>query len=50
MEKPDFAKYSETQLRQILTRIDAERFPDRVEEIHARLAQLEAERATRTDV
>lgn len=47
MEKPDYAKYSEDQLRQVLTRIDAERFPDRVQEIHARLAQLEAERSAR---
>lgn len=47
MEKPDFGKYSEIQLRQILTRIDHERFPDRVEEIHARLAQLDAARPAR---
>ncbi|MCS0583042.1 RDD family protein [Massilia pinisoli] len=47
MDKPDFAKYSEAQLRQILTRIDKERFPERVEEIHARLAQFEAERLSR---
>lgn len=47
MDKPDFAKYSEAQLRQILTRIDKERFPERVEEIHARLAQFEADRLSR---
>lgn len=50
MDKPDFAKYSENQLRQILTGIDAELFPERVEEIRARLAQLEAERLTRTEI
>jgi uncharacterized RDD family membrane protein YckC len=50
LEKPDFSKYSEAQLRQILTRIDKARFPDRVEEIHARLARLEAERPTSVDV
>jgi uncharacterized RDD family membrane protein YckC len=43
MDKPDFSKYTEEQLRQILTTIDADRFPERVQEIHARLAQLEAE-------
>jgi hypothetical protein len=35
--RPDFGKYNEEQLRQILTRIDVERFPDRVDEINARL-------------
>lgn len=47
MDKPDFARYSEEQLRQILTRIDRERFPERVEEIQARLAQFEADRLAR---
>lgn len=37
MDALDFAKYNEAQLRQILTRIDRERFPGRVEEIKARL-------------
>lgn len=50
LSKPDFSKYSEHQLRGILTRIDKERFPERVEEIHERLAQLEAERLARTGV
>lgn len=50
LDKPDFAKYSEAQLRQILTRIDKERFPDRVEEIHARLARFEADRLSRPAV
>ena len=50
MNKPDFAKYSEHQLKGILTRIDKERFPERVQEIHERLAQLEAERLAGTDV
>lgn len=43
MDGPNFASYSREQLRQILTRIDAERYPDRVQEIHERLAQLDAE-------
>jgi uncharacterized RDD family membrane protein YckC len=50
LEKPDFSKYSEAQLRQILTRIDKERFPDRVQEIHALLARMEAERPIQTEV
>ncbi|MFZ6672819.1 RDD family protein [Undibacterium sp. Xuan67W] len=33
MNKPDFSKYTEAQLRQVLTRIDTVRFPDRVKEI-----------------
>lgn len=37
MNAPDFSKYDETQLRQILNRIDRERFPERVREIEARL-------------
>ena len=43
MHKPDFSHYSAEQLRQVLLRIDRERFPERVQEIHARLAQLESE-------
>lgn len=50
MEKLDFSKYSEHQLRQILTRIDRERFPERVEEIHARLAQLQADGPALADI
>lgn len=42
MDGPNFASYSREQLTQILTRIDAERYPDRVQEIHQRLAQLDA--------
>jgi hypothetical protein len=38
---PDFGKYDATQLRQVLGTIDCARFPERVEEIKARLAQLE---------
>jgi uncharacterized RDD family membrane protein YckC len=49
LDKPDFAKYSESQLRQVLSRIDRERFPDRVEEIQVRLARLQAERLARPD-
>lgn len=41
MGKPDFARYSPEQLRQILTRIDAARYPERVEEIERRLAAAE---------
>jgi hypothetical protein len=40
MGAPDFSKYDEAQLRQILTRIDRERFPERVTEIEARLETL----------
>lgn len=40
--KPDFARYSQEQLRQILTRLDAARFPERVQEIERRLAALES--------
>lgn len=40
MESPDFSKYDETQLKQILTRIDRERFPERVTAIKALLAEL----------
>jgi uncharacterized RDD family membrane protein YckC len=50
LDKPDFANYSEAQLRQILTRIDKERFPDRVEEIHGHLARFEADRLNRPAV
>jgi uncharacterized RDD family membrane protein YckC len=37
---PDYSKYSEEKLRQVLTRIDKERFPDRVLEIEARLMKF----------
>ena len=40
--KPDFARYSQEQLRQILTRLDAARYPERVEEIERRLAVLDS--------
>jgi hypothetical protein len=40
--RPDYENYSETQLRQVLTLIDAERFPDRVAEVRARLANIDA--------
>jgi uncharacterized RDD family membrane protein YckC len=42
LDQPDFSQYTEEQLRQILTRIDAGRFPERVAAIHARLAELAA--------
>jgi hypothetical protein len=41
IDKPDFARYSAEQLRQILTRLDAERYPERAQEIAERLAALE---------
>jgi len=41
---PDYAKYSESELRQVLTRIDRERYPERVVEIEARLSALECKR------
>ena len=37
MDAPDFSKYDETQLTQILRRIDRERFPERAKEIEALL-------------
>lgn len=40
MDEPDFSSYTEVQLRQILTRIDAVRYPERVREIEARLAAM----------
>ncbi|HEX8957485.1 MAG TPA: hypothetical protein VF798_14480, partial [Burkholderiaceae bacterium] len=40
---PDYAKYIEAQLRQILRRIDKKRFPDRVAEIETRLLGFETE-------
>ena len=40
MDTPDYSKHSAGQLRQILGRIDADRFPARVAEIEARLAAL----------
>ncbi|WP_295749266.1 RDD family protein [Undibacterium sp.] len=38
MEEPDFSRNTEKQLRQILTRIDTVRYPERVKEIEARLS------------
>ena len=38
---PDYEKYTETQLRQVLVRIDRERFPERAAEIEARLQSIE---------
>ncbi|GJJ04252.1 hypothetical protein RugamoR64_47900 [Duganella rhizosphaerae] len=40
MNQPDYCKYNEEQLQQILRSIDAERFPERVAEIKTRLAEL----------
>ena len=41
---PDYSKYSEGELRQVLTRIDRERFPARLAEIEARLLLIESAR------
>lgn len=41
MDAPDYSQYTEQQLRQILGRIDAVRFPERVQEIETRLASLD---------
>ena len=41
IEKPDFTRYSQEQLRQILTRLDEARYPERVQEIELRLAALD---------
>jgi hypothetical protein len=38
---PDYAKYSEAELRQVLARIDRERFPDRVVEIEVMLLSVQ---------
>ena len=43
-QRPDYTKYTDDELRQILTRIDVERFPDRVEEIKTRLTSLDSTR------
>jgi hypothetical protein len=43
MDAPDFTKYDESQLRQILSRIDRERFPERVALIETRLSELAEE-------
>lgn len=45
MEQPDFSGYKHDQLRQILTRLDRERFPERVAEIERRLAAPEPKQA-----
>lgn len=49
MQTPDFASYTETQLRQVLARIDAVKYPERVKEIEARLAAMPASPATPPD-
>ena len=42
MDAPDYSNHTAQQLRQILGRIDAARFPERVAAIEARLAELAA--------
>ncbi|MYM25298.1 hypothetical protein GTP46_21950 [Duganella sp. FT135W] len=49
MDAPDFEKYDEAQLRQILTRIDRERFPDRAALIETHLSKLAGEKAPFSD-
>ena len=44
---PNYEKYTEAQLRQVLNRVDKERFPDRVAEIEARLTAIAATREAR---
>lgn len=43
MNQPDYSRYDQEQLRQIRRSIDAERFPERVAQIEARLAELAAQ-------
>lgn len=45
MAEPDFDAYNEAQLRQVLTRIDASKYPERVRDIEARLAALPVKQA-----
>lgn len=40
MDSPNYAEYSERELLQVLTRIDADRFPERVAEVHEHLAKF----------
>lgn len=42
MPAPDFDSYTEAQLRQVLTRIDADKYPERVTDIETRLAAIQA--------
>jgi len=43
LNQPDYSKYDQEQLRQIRRSIDAERFPERVAQIEARLGELAAQ-------
>ncbi|MGV7206682.1 hypothetical protein ACLB1G_02380 [Oxalobacteraceae bacterium A2-2] len=47
MNEPDYSHYDEAQLRQVLARIDAQRYPERVRAVHERLAELEGLAADR---
>jgi hypothetical protein len=42
LAKPDFARYSQEQLKQISTRLNAARYPERAREVELRLAALNA--------
>lgn len=48
MDAPDYSHYTATQLKQVLLRIDATRFPERVRQVEARLAALAAAPAEAT--
>ncbi len=50
MERPDFSRYSEQQLRQILTRLDGERFPERLKEIEACLIAFDSNKVNETQL
>lgn len=41
---PDFARYNEAELRQILLRLNKERYPERAKEVSERLAAFDAQR------
>lgn len=45
LSQPDYSRYDQEQLRQIRRSIDADRFPERVAQIEARLAELAAQPA-----
>lgn len=45
MDQPDFSSYNEDQLRQIASRLDSNRFPERRAEVERRLAAFDQQRA-----
>lgn len=48
MERPDFSRYTEQQLRTILKRLDRERFPERLVEIETCLAGFDSNKVNET--